>query len=132
MEPRDLIVLTPSGAADPSLAIAACRAGAWGVLDLEHASCYAPKDGWVALMDERYKYIYFEHTGQQQLFDLSRDPQELINLADKPGAAKLLKQWRQKMIKHLSVRGEPWVRDGDLVVQTTPVRRRANNPIVMR
>ena len=47
-------------------------------------------------------------------------------------AAKLVKEWRQKMIKHLSVRGEPWVRDGDLVVQTTPVRRRANNPIVMR
>lgn len=38
MEPRDLIVLTPSGAADPSLAIAACRAGAWGVLDLEFGS----------------------------------------------------------------------------------------------
>ena len=38
MEPRDLIVLTPSGAADPSLAIAACRAGARGVLDLEFAS----------------------------------------------------------------------------------------------
>ncbi|MBP3957468.1 acyltransferase domain-containing protein [Gemmata sp. G18] len=38
MEPRDLIVLTPSGAADPSLAIAACRAGARGVLDLEFGS----------------------------------------------------------------------------------------------
>ncbi len=38
MEPRDLIVLTPAGAADPSLAIAACRAGAWGVLDLEFGS----------------------------------------------------------------------------------------------
>src|SRR4051812_30625927 len=35
MEPRDLIVLSPVGTADPSLAIAACRAGAWGVLDLE-------------------------------------------------------------------------------------------------
>ena len=37
MDPRDLIVLTPSGSADPSLAIAACRAGARGVLDLEFA-----------------------------------------------------------------------------------------------
>ncbi|MCI0704499.1 MAG: acyltransferase domain-containing protein [Planctomycetia bacterium] len=35
MEPRDLIVLTPLGAADPSLAIAAGRAAARGVLDLE-------------------------------------------------------------------------------------------------
>src|SRR6478752_3358577 len=35
MEPRDIIVLTPPGDLDPSLAIAACRAGAAGVLDLE-------------------------------------------------------------------------------------------------
>lgn len=98
------------------------------MLDLEHASCYAPKDGWVALMDQRYKYIYFEHTGQQQLFDLSRDPEELNNLAGKPASAKLVKQWRQKMIEHLSIRGEPWVHDGDLAVQEKPVRRRANNP----
>jgi NAD(P)H-dependent flavin oxidoreductase YrpB (nitropropane dioxygenase family) len=43
MEPRDLIVMTPTGAPDPSLAIAACRAGACGILDLEfvtdHAAC---------------------------------------------------------------------------------------------
>jgi arylsulfatase A-like enzyme len=102
------------------------------LLDLEHASCYAPKDGWVALMDQRYKYIYFEHTGQQQLFDLSRDPQELDNLAAKPASAKLVKEWRQKMIEHLSVRGAPWVREGDLVVLKEPVRRRANNPNVMQ
>jgi arylsulfatase len=101
------------------------------VLDLEHASCYAPKDGWVALMDERYKYIYFEHTGQQQLFDLSRDPTEVNNLADQPSSAKLVKQWRQKMIQHLSIRGEPWVKDGDLAVQEKPLRRRANNPNVI-
>jgi len=101
------------------------------VLDLEHASCYAPKDGWVALMDQRYKYVYFEHTGQQQLFDLKRDPQELVNLADAPDSAKLLKQWRQRMIEHLSVRGEPWVHDGDLGVLKQPLRRRANNPNVI-
>ncbi|OLC56437.1 MAG: hypothetical protein AUH92_00280 [Acidobacteria bacterium 13_1_40CM_4_69_4] len=32
-----IICLTPAGAADPSIAIAAARAGAWGVLDLELA-----------------------------------------------------------------------------------------------
>ncbi len=37
MESRDLIVLSPCGTADPSLAIAACRAGATGVLDLEYS-----------------------------------------------------------------------------------------------
>ena len=102
------------------------------MLDLEHSSCYAPKDGWVALMDQRYKYIYFEHTGRQQLFDLSRDPKEVNNLADKPGSAKLVKQWRQKMIEHLSIRGEPWVHDGDLAVQEKSIGRRPNNPIVVK
>src|SRR5262245_56631457 len=34
MEPSDLIVLTPPGVADPSVAIAACRAGARGTLNL--------------------------------------------------------------------------------------------------
>jgi arylsulfatase A-like enzyme len=101
------------------------------VLDLEHASCYAPKDGWVALMDQRYKYVYFEHTGQQQLFDLKRDPQELINLADDPEAARLVKEWRQRMIEHLSIRGEPWVHDGDLGILKEPLRRRAANPNVI-
>jgi acyl transferase domain-containing protein/NAD(P)H-dependent flavin oxidoreductase YrpB (nitropropane dioxygenase family)/NAD(P)-dependent dehydrogenase (short-subunit alcohol dehydrogenase family)/acyl carrier protein len=38
MDPRDLIVLTPAGGTDPSLAVAAGRAGAAGVLDLEHAT----------------------------------------------------------------------------------------------
>jgi len=102
------------------------------LLDLEHASCYAPKDGWVALMDQRYKYIYFEHTGQQQLFDLSRDPTEVTNLVDQPASAALVKQWRQKMIEHLSTRGEPWVHEGDLAVLNAPVRRRANDPNVLR
>src|SRR5262245_16696944 len=38
MEPHQLIVLTPAGELDPSIAIAACRAGAVGVLDLEYAA----------------------------------------------------------------------------------------------
>ncbi|MBY0460582.1 MAG: hypothetical protein K2V38_24970, partial [Gemmataceae bacterium] len=38
MEPRDLIVLSPCGAADPSLAIAACRAGACGAFDAEFST----------------------------------------------------------------------------------------------
>ncbi len=36
MRQFDVLVLTPAGTGDPSLAIAACRAGARGFLDLEH------------------------------------------------------------------------------------------------
>ena len=73
-------------------------------LDLEHASCYAAKDGWVALMDERYKYIYYTITGAQQLFDLQSDPRELHDLTAEPDSAALVKEWRQMMIKHLAFR----------------------------
>jgi len=40
MDPHHLIVLTPNGAADSAIAIAACRAGAMGTLDLEYASAH--------------------------------------------------------------------------------------------
>src|SRR5579872_3853738 len=40
MEPRNVIVLTPPGAIEPSLAIAASRAGAIGVIDLEFVEDY--------------------------------------------------------------------------------------------
>jgi acyl transferase domain-containing protein/NAD(P)H-dependent flavin oxidoreductase YrpB (nitropropane dioxygenase family) len=48
MDPRDLIVLTPAGGADASLAIAASRAGAIGVLDLEFAPPLAASRAAVA------------------------------------------------------------------------------------
>jgi acyl transferase domain-containing protein/NAD(P)H-dependent flavin oxidoreductase YrpB (nitropropane dioxygenase family)/NAD(P)-dependent dehydrogenase (short-subunit alcohol dehydrogenase family) len=38
MNPQDVIALTPPGLCDPSLAIAACRAGARGFVDLEDAA----------------------------------------------------------------------------------------------
>jgi arylsulfatase A-like enzyme len=100
------------------------------VLDLEHASCYRPKDGWVALMDQRCKYIYYTVTGDQQLFDLQSDPHEARDLASDPASAPLVKLWRQKMARHLASRGESWVRGGELVVQRKSVLRRADNPNV--
>ena len=102
------------------------------VLDLEHASCYAPEDGWVALMDQRYKYVYYTVTGAQQLFDLETDPQELRDLAGEPASASLVREWRQKMAKHLAPRGEAWVRDGDLVVQPKSQLFRADSPFIVR
>ena len=37
--PFEVLATTPAGLLDPSIAIAASRAGAVGVLDLEHAAC---------------------------------------------------------------------------------------------
>ena len=97
-------------------------------LDLEHAFSYQPKDGWVALMDARYKYVYHTLTGDEQLFDLQQDPQELRDLATEKDAAALVKSWREKMVQHLAIRGDAWVRNGDLVAQ----RRRSWSGRIIR
>lgn len=41
--------------------------------------------------------------------------------AEDAGCADLLRGWRQRMVEHLSVRGEHWVQHGDLVVQEKPL-----------
>ncbi|HPR83398.1 MAG TPA: arylsulfatase [Pontiellaceae bacterium] len=83
-------------------------------LEIEHGSQYFSEDAYVALTDKRYKYIYFTQTGDQQLFDLKKDPKELNNITD----PVLLAAWRKRMVAFLSERGEEWVKNGDLVLQT--------------
>jgi hypothetical protein len=86
----------------------------------------------VGLLGPRYKYVYFEHTGKQQLFDLTNDAKELNDLALDPGSARLVQEWRSRMIQHLAARGEPWVVAGDLAIQDKSIGSRKNNPNVAR
>lgn len=90
-------------------------------LDLEHARCYFPQNDWHALTDGHYKYVYFAPTGRQQLFDLRRDPGELHDLASDPSQAQMLARWRERLVETLSVRGESYVKDGDLAIRTKPL-----------
>jgi len=83
-------------------------------IDLEHDVCYSPENHWNALTDGRFKYIYHAFDGRQQLFDLASDPGEVRDLADDPAHAAALRQWRGRMVAHLSERGPPFVVGGDL------------------
>lgn len=101
------------------------------VLDLEHAQIYEKDNAWAALTDGRYKYIYFMLTGQQQLFDLQNDPNEMVDLASSEYIESnelLIKNWREKMIKHFEIRGEEWVKDGELVIQPKSIYFGVNHP----
>jgi arylsulfatase A-like enzyme len=98
------------------------------VLDLEHGQCYWDENAWVALTDGRQKYIYFTTTGEQQLFDLQNDPHELHDLATDSDNRKRLEEWRNRMIEHLSIRGEPWIIEGDLAIQRESVKYGPNHP----
>jgi arylsulfatase A-like enzyme len=108
------------------------NAKAWRTeLDLEHGQTYFRENGWVALTDAQYKYIYFTATGDQLLFDLKQDPYETKDLAADPKKKTLLLSWRKKMIAFLSERGEPWVKDGDLALQPLRARYGPNYQRVM-
>lgn len=85
-------------------------------VDLEHDVCYTEANHWNALSDGNWKYIYSAFDGSQQLFDLRNDPHELEDLSQDPAHARTLKEWRQRMVGHLTERGEPFVVKGDLAV----------------
>lgn len=83
-------------------------------IDLEHATCYSPDNYWCGLTDGKMKYIWFFHSGKEQLFHLEKDPQEKTDLSDNKRYAKTLVRWRERMVKHLSERGEEYIKDGKL------------------
>lgn len=83
-------------------------------IDLEHATCYNDNNYWCALTDGKLKYVWRFHTGEEELFDMAKDPHELRNIVDDKRYQKQLAELRQTMVSHLSERGEPYVIDGQL------------------
>ena len=89
--------------------------GEWrDAIDLEHGVCYAPENNWNGFTDGRSKYIYHALHGEEQLFDLQKDPGEINDLSGVSASEPLLRQWRQRMVAHLEGRGEKWVKGGRL------------------
>jgi arylsulfatase len=83
-------------------------------IDLEHNICYSPENHWNALTDGRSKYIFHARDGEEQLFDLQRDPYELQDLAGDPHQEANLRSWRQRLVAHFAERGEPFLKSGRL------------------
>jgi arylsulfatase A-like enzyme len=84
-------------------------------IDLEHDVCYSPANHWNALTDGRAKYIYHARDGEEQLFDLVKDPGETTDLAGDAAHAATLRLWRERMVAHFVERGEPFLKGGKLV-----------------
>lgn len=97
-------------------------------IDLEHNICYSPENNWNALTDGRFKYIFHARDGEEQLFNLERDPNELNDLAPLPEHAGTLNEWRGRMIEHLAVRGEEFVKGGKLALRPKGVPFSPNYP----
>lgn len=133
VELRDVLptMLDAAGAAIPDRVegLSLLRRTPWREwIDMEHATCYSDDNYWCALTDGRWKYIRFLRTGRERLFDLQADPAELHDLAADPRAAAQLERWRGRMVDHLAVRGEEWVRDGQLLLRSETLLYGPNYP----
>jgi arylsulfatase len=95
-------------------------------IDLEHDVCYSPENHWNALADGEWKYIFHAWSGQEQLFHLASDPQELRDVA--AARPTELRTWRSRLIEHLSPRGAPWVVRGELGIRRTSQLHSPNYP----
>ncbi len=92
-------------------------------IDLEHSAAYKGQESWTGLTDGRSKYLYHARSGEEQLFNLQKDPNECDDLSGDAGAAADLRAWRSRMIAHLEPRGEAWVKGGKLQLRAKPTLR---------
>ena len=95
---------------------------------MEHATCYSDHNYWCALTDGKIKYIWFVHTGEEQLFDLVKDPKETKDVSKERKYRKQLEELREALVNHLSERGEEWVKDGKLVTREKTLLYSPNYP----
>ena len=59
--------------------------------------------GWVMIRKSQYKYIrYLKEGCMEELYDLKKDPDELVNLAQAPERAELLKSLRNELLVKLN------------------------------
>lgn len=86
-------------------------------IDLEHDICYDASNHWSGMTDGKWKYIFHAQTGEDQFFHLAEDPHELHDLTADAGYARRKREWRDRLIEHLSERGEPFVVKGQLGIQ---------------
>jgi len=116
---------------DGASLLALCRNGkaAWrDAIDLEHGVCYSQENNWNGFTDGRTKYIFHAFHGEEQLFDLVKDPGEKVDLAGDAAHAGTLRQWRARMVEHLEIRGEKWVKGGRLQTRKEAIPRSPNFP----
>lgn len=67
------------------------------------------------IVTQRYKYVWWSETGQEQLFDLLEDPAECHDLASDPAQDEALTRCRHLLVAELAGREEGFVAEGRLV-----------------
>jgi len=88
-------------------------------IDLEHNICYSPENHWSALTDGHHKYIFHAKNGEEQFFDLDKDPGEVNDLSSDSAYSSQMRVWRERLVNHLAERGGRFVKDGKLALRPT-------------
>ncbi len=83
----------------------------------EHSGYRRYEEGFHYLVDARWKYIWRSQTGQELLFDLSKDPQERHDLSGTSDVAN----WRRRLAEHLVDRPEGFS-DSEQLISGRPHR----------
>jgi arylsulfatase A-like enzyme len=83
----------------------------------EHSTCYAELQEMQYLTDGYWKYIWLPRVGDEQLFDLRRDPGECRDLSGEPEYREQLLRWRQRLIDVLSPRNAGLTAGDQLICQ---------------
>jgi len=105
----------PSGKSDCDYAP---NPGPWRQwIDMEHAMVYNATNHWSGLTDGKMKYVFRAMDGQEQLFNLTADPYEEVEVSGVAAYASVLKLWRSRLVQQFEHegRGHEWVRNGKLM-----------------
>ncbi len=86
------------------------------VLHGEHVGTYRSEDSMHYLVDGHVKYIWYSQTGQEQLFNLDEDPNELRDLTRSEQGEPLVAPWRQRLVHLLRQRPEGFSDGQQLIV----------------
>ena len=89
----------------------------------EHSPCYHPENANQFLSDGRWKYVWNPITGEEQLFQISEDPDECDELSGVHGMTEVLEMWRGRMVRELEGREEGLSDGKRLIPGKVPVWR---------
>lgn len=87
-------------------------------IGMEHATCYFKNNYWSAVTDGKAKYIWHFRTGQEQFFDLEKDPHETKDLINTQARKEDVNFWRSNLADYLKERGAGFVKGGKPVKRT--------------
>ncbi len=94
------------------------------VREFYYSQCMDDPRQAAMICDGRWKYCYAQQGPTEELYDLAEDPHELVNLAARGDAEKLLEPWRERLMAEARRLGDTALLDGKKL-KTAPLDRAA-------